>query len=232
MSRPSKAKRRVEGIVLHLRDFQDSHRIVEFLTLEEGKLSLIARGARASRKRFTGILDRFNHLSAVVSPGRELWTVHEVSPVRLRLNLRRNLDAINRAHQMIEWCRMLSSEQDAAPNRFRFLNHALNLLDEGKLARAAGVYPRLLSDAGIMPTLGNCVHCRRSQENGFKGSLVSGKGFVCESCMKPTRRISPDAIRVFQGEWCEDTAVADEVEMTLSHWLQGELGRPLNVVRI
>jgi recombinational DNA repair protein (RecF pathway) len=127
---------------------------------------------------------------------------------------------------------MLSSEQDAAPNLFRFLNHALNLLDEGNLARAAGVYPRLLSDAGIMPTLGNCVHCRRSLADGLKGSLISGKGFVCVNCTRPTRWISPDAIRVLQGEWCEDTEVADEVETTLSHWLQGELGRPLKVIRI
>lgn len=193
---------------------------------------MIARGARASRKRFAGILDQFNHLSAIVSPGRELWSVFEVAPVRLRLSLRRDLNAMNRAQQIIEWCRVLSSEHDVSPKLYLFLNHALNLLDSGHLARAAGVYPRLLAEAGIMPHVGGCVRCNRCVTADFQGSLVMGVGLVCRDCSGHSGMISVAALRVVSGERCEEPMVANEVEAVLTGWLEGELGKALKVLSL
>ena len=47
------------GIVVGSRIFSESGRFVDLLTKEYGRISLVARGARASKKRFAGALDLF-----------------------------------------------------------------------------------------------------------------------------------------------------------------------------
>ena len=190
---------------------------------------MIARGARASRKRFAGILDQFNSLSAVVSPGRELWSVFEVSPLRLRLSLRRDLDAMGRAQRIIEWSRVLSSEQEVSPNFYQFINHALDLVDEGKLARAVAVYPRLLAEAGIMPYVGRCARCQCVFSADRRGSLGAGIGLICDRCVSSSNSLSWESIKVLQGGRCENGRIADEVEAFLSRWLEQEVGVTLKV---
>ena len=46
------AEERTPAIVLRARDYSESDRIVTLLTRDMGKLSGIARGAKASRRRF------------------------------------------------------------------------------------------------------------------------------------------------------------------------------------
>ncbi|HSM92508.1 MAG TPA: DNA repair protein RecO, partial [Anaeromyxobacteraceae bacterium] len=55
---------KVEGIVLRVVDYGESDRIVTLLTRERGKVGAYARGARASRRRFPGLLEPFTLLSA------------------------------------------------------------------------------------------------------------------------------------------------------------------------
>ena len=54
------------GVVVQLRNAGESDRVVELLTVEEGRLALYARGARASRKRFAGVLDDGRRIVDVV----------------------------------------------------------------------------------------------------------------------------------------------------------------------
>jgi len=232
VSRLSKARRNIDGVVLHLRDFQDSHRIVEFFSPEEGRLSLMARGARASKKRFAGVLDQFSRLRAVVSPGRDLWSVYEVAPVQLRLNLRTCRESMNRATVLVEWTRILVPEEQAAPEFFRFFDHALTLLNGGELSRAVGVYPRLLDDSGMLPELLACAGCGREIVAGDRAGLMTGEGLACTRCSPRRDLLSSEAIKVIRGARCETAEVALEVERVLSLWLQNEVGQPLRTLSL
>ena len=50
------------------------------LTRERGKLSAFARGARASRRRFAGVLEPFHLLSAEIAErGGDLWSLESAS---------------------------------------------------------------------------------------------------------------------------------------------------------
>src|SRR5271156_2183074 len=50
------------AIVLRARDYSESDRIVTVLTREFGKLGGIAKGAKASRRRFERKLEPFSHV--------------------------------------------------------------------------------------------------------------------------------------------------------------------------
>src|SRR5271168_3679550 len=56
------AEESTPAIVLRARDYSESDRIVTLLTREFGKLSGIAKGAKASRRRFERKLEPFSHV--------------------------------------------------------------------------------------------------------------------------------------------------------------------------
>jgi hypothetical protein len=57
-----------EAILLRAVDFGESDRIAHLLTPEVGRLTVIAKGARRSVRRFPGTLDVFNHLRVAYRP--------------------------------------------------------------------------------------------------------------------------------------------------------------------
>ncbi|MFN7531060.1 MAG: DNA repair protein RecO, partial [Gemmatimonas sp.] len=48
-----------DAIVLHVADYLESSRILRLVTREAGVQSVVARGARSSRKRFGSAVDLF-----------------------------------------------------------------------------------------------------------------------------------------------------------------------------
>ena len=52
-----------EAIVLRAVEYGESDVIAHLLMPEQGRLTVIAKHARKSRRRFPGSLDLFNHLS-------------------------------------------------------------------------------------------------------------------------------------------------------------------------
>ena len=59
-----------EALVLRVVDFGESDRIAHLLTPATSRLTVIAKGARRSRRRFPGTLDLFNHLAVRVERRR------------------------------------------------------------------------------------------------------------------------------------------------------------------
>lgn len=68
------------AVVLKRTDFGESDRIVTLFTSEWGKVSVFARGARRSQKRFGAGLDLFAIIDAAVrmDPQRDLWGLEEI----------------------------------------------------------------------------------------------------------------------------------------------------------
>lgn len=82
------------GIVIRCKDYSESSQLVWLYTKDFGKIKVIAKGSRASIKKFKGKLDLFNLCDVVFyrSPRRELHTLSECdvlepfSKIRLDLN--------------------------------------------------------------------------------------------------------------------------------------------------
>jgi len=59
-----------QGILIRRLDYSDSDLILTFLTKSHGKISVIAKSAKKSVKRFGGILELFYLLELVIRPGK------------------------------------------------------------------------------------------------------------------------------------------------------------------
>jgi DNA repair protein RecO (recombination protein O) len=72
-----------DALLLRAVDYRDADRVVTFFTHELGMVSAIARGARASKKRFGGLLEPYLVVRVELEPSRgELMTLRRAEPVR------------------------------------------------------------------------------------------------------------------------------------------------------
>ena len=71
------------AILLRRLEYGDFDLILTFMSLERGKISLIAKSAKKSKKRFAGILELFSLIEAVASTGKGRGLPVRLEPVRL-----------------------------------------------------------------------------------------------------------------------------------------------------
>jgi DNA repair protein RecO (recombination protein O) len=157
----------IRGTVIHVTAFDESSRVIEVLTAEEGKLALVARGARASKKRFAGGLDLFTTLELDVVPTRHLWRLDSSRLIAARVGIRASLDAFERAGRLTECARWLTNAHQPSPDQARALGDGLDACDRGALAEAVLAYPRLLAAAGILPDLAIFDRLAADQQNAI-----------------------------------------------------------------
>jgi recombinational DNA repair protein (RecF pathway) len=189
----------MRGIIVHSTPFDESSRVVELLTAAEGKLGCVARGARASKKRFSGGLDIFSTVSVEVQPSTSasgLWRLDSAGVVAARLGIRKSLEAFERAGRLTEGARSLANPHQRADEQLAALEYGLDACDRGELRSAIAAYPRLLAAAGIMP---------------------DDDALAC----------APEIAAAFLSGDAPNMTIADAVESIALAWVEDHIGRPL-----
>lgn len=209
-------RRTLEGIVVQRRDFGDAHRIVELLSADEGRISVLARAGRKSRRRFPGALDLFVTLRGQMVASGNLWTLSSAEVVAPRLQIRNRLDAFARASQLVELARYLAPERQEAHALVAVLNDALDRIAGGDVVSATLAYPALLKVAGILPDTAKCARCGSAQEGG----RVIAHEFVCSRCHAGGDPWPRGVLDVWAGGLPEDEKVADAVEASILIYVQ------------
>jgi DNA repair protein RecO (recombination protein O) len=118
---------RDEAFLLRAVDYRDHDRIVTLLTREHGAIGVMARGARRSRKRFSGALEPFQRVAITWKPGRGLGTLAEAVVRRSHPALLGSLAKLRIAGEGTSFVRTLCAEGQAEPVVFdeleRFFEH-------------------------------------------------------------------------------------------------------------
>ena len=176
-------KAQSEAIVLRLTDYGEADRIVSLFTLEQGRLSGVARGAKRSRKRFGGALESFAHLrlQLQLQLGAGLPTLLSADIVSIFPGIRADLAKIGCAAYACELVERLAPEAEANPRLFRLLFSYLERLDLAppspsdrrffavNLLKILGYQPQL-EVGGISAATGQLL--ARAMQTGRFGSIV------------------------------------------------------------
>lgn len=188
--------KRLEGAALVLQSvvFRESDLIVTLLTEEAGKVSAIARGARASRRRFAGALEPIHTITAVVEDrGGDLASMKDASILTPRIALVGSLVAVEAAGRALRWARALCPPRTPERAVFASLTRLLDQLEQDcasgvdaaanapvALARAS---LEMLTAAGYGLDLGECVRCGTPcpPERAVTVDAQAG-GVVCRAC--------------------------------------------------
>ncbi|MBW2449181.1 MAG: DNA repair protein RecO [Deltaproteobacteria bacterium] len=178
------------AILLRRMDYGDFDVIITFFTLKRGKLSLIAKSAKKSVKRFAGILELFSVLEVVAGTGRgKGMTVLQEAVLKqpfsaIRADFRKTAYASYWAELIYNWI----EENFKQVSLYHLFEHVLAELDSGRTA-AAGLnilfQMRFLALSGHRPNLNNCSVCRKELENIKQDKFVLDSqrgGIVCKNC--------------------------------------------------
>lgn len=224
----------VSALLLRKTDYGDSDLVLNVLTDELGRIAVMARAARASRRRFAGGIEPFHglrlHLDAPLHG--ELYRLRETRLEVPRLGLTSSLVALNAAGRALTWVRQTTVAHEPELAIFQACNRLLDALDLAPPATTrAG--EALVSEFGLvlLTALGwalelkRCVRCSRPCPDASPATLDPRHGgLVCRRCGGATYKLTPKLrqcmLAAQLGEHTEVSAddagtVLDIVEATL-----------------
>jgi DNA repair protein RecO (recombination protein O) len=185
------SEHRTRGLVLRTFDQGESDRLVHLYTEALGRVSVIAKGARRSRRRFPGLLELFNLLDArIVEPPRaQLARLEGASLARAFEGLSADLGRYAIACQLLELLDRLTGEREPNPQLFQFAVGVLGVLDGERPdpLLALLVLTKTLARLGYRPELVHCASCGVALEEaeGSPAFVPRHGGAVCEGCSEP-----------------------------------------------
>jgi DNA repair protein RecO (recombination protein O) len=176
---------RAEAIVLRSIRYGEADRILHLYTLDRGRVSAIAKGARRARSRFGARLEPFMRVDAQLHEGRsEMLTVTGVDSVAVHSGLREHAATLDTAARACDAVARLFETSDPHPEVFYLLANELALLSADAAHAHAGnglaFRIKLMLAAGIVPQLAACAMCGETDHlRGFSGAAG---GVVCAAC--------------------------------------------------
>jgi DNA repair protein RecO (recombination protein O) len=203
---------RLNAVVVGSVDVADTHRILRVLSAEEGRGSVMVRGARSSRRRYAGALDPGTQSILIRNRRKgQLDTLKEVDVVSSPKLARRDLDRLTYLLYGCELCARLAPEGHPAPKLFKLLVTWLAVLEgasqPGSASRVA-LEAKALTFAGLTPVLDRCSRCNRAPFDPMAFNMEAG-GAVHAHCAGGSN-ISVDLLR--QMEALRRTPLVETVE--------------------
>lgn len=126
-----------QAIILSTLDYGESDRIISLFSLEQGRIRAFAKAARASRKRFGGMLEPGNRLELTLQvKDQGLSRLERVESAVCHPGLRDSLENLALALYGCELVEALTPEGLPLPRLYRLLVALLEHLDSGEATQA------------------------------------------------------------------------------------------------
>ena len=179
------------AIMIRRTDYGDYDLILTFFSLARGKISMIAKAAKKSTKRFGGILELFSELEVVGSSGRGkgLPVLQEAALKRPFSEIRADITRTAYASYWAELIHDWMPEYERQAELYDLFKRVLSELDSGR-SSAAGLsvlfQMRLLNISGHRPNLSHCWRCQNPLAATVSGKLVfdiARGGISCRRCV-------------------------------------------------
>jgi DNA repair protein RecO (recombination protein O) len=187
------------AIMLRKLDFGDYDLIITFFTLKEGKVTVIAKSAKKSTKRFGGILELFSALDVVYSTGRKKGL-----PVLLEAALKHPFPSIRSSMSKTAyasyWTELINEGMEDGQIDallYQLFYHVLQELDAGASSEGALsilFQMRFMKMLGLAPNLQRCAACRVDMEEIKEPKVMFNPakgGIICGQCAAETGRNIP-----------------------------------------
>lgn len=190
------------GIVIRHKDYAENHKILTIFTETNGKISVMARGARKMRSRLASITQLFTEAHYSYFKGSKgMGMVSQGDTIHSFRDLRQDLKKTTYASYFAEW--MNKATEDDQPNQrlFLLLRQCFLFLEDGKDAQiVARLFElKMLESSGYNPVLDRCASCG-SVQGTFTFSVREG-GLLCGTCSNGdelTHRISPASFNILR----------------------------------
>ncbi len=219
---------RDSAIVLKRLDYSESSQIVVVMTRANGKVRLIAKGARRStRKRFNPGMELLEAGEIVFSvrhvQQEALATMTDWKATRAFWELRERLDRLYAAQYAADITARLTEDWDVHAQVYDSLYATLDRTARGHAAlRELVAFQRtLLTESGVMPRFDKCVSCTQSLDatrdvyfSSFEGGLLCRD---CEPARVEKRRVTVSPAALCDGTFDTEADVGGAFDLFNYH---------------
>ena len=225
----------LKTIVIRKVDYGESDLILGLLTKTEGKISVFARGAKRSKKRFGSALDLFVEMDAQVKAPRNLhglWTLESIQIQNTHVKLRQNLMSISTTSYVSECLWHLLGDGDPHEDIYLWLQKTFRLMSEfpDDLVAHVKLDLEMLQLCGYRPSWKSCVECHQMITAQKVFFAYDRGGVLCANCKKSNYGswLRPDAFeKTLQGEHVEKRDLYN-LRQSLNGFVNFTLGRMPN----
>ena len=122
-------ERTVQAIVLRRRDSGESDRRLTVLTVESGKMDVLAKGARKSASRLSGISEPLSACVMTLAEGKRTAFVTQAQPLASYRGLRTDFERLSYALALVELYAAVLPIDEPFPEAFDLLSRSLRHLE-------------------------------------------------------------------------------------------------------
>ena len=210
-----------KAIVLSFEDFGEADRYVTLFTQNWGMITVLAKAARKSKRRYVGGLDLFCHNEIFIRgepKGRPYLT--ELVVLNSFPGIRDNLEKLLAAGTCTQWIKKLADTSIPMESVYRLFGQTLSLIEKETDTERFGLLHlvfklKLLSLLGLKPRVDQCTRCDNTDfltNTIFRFEMGAG-GIICDPCVTQARL--GDRIELMGHERHFLHAID---AMKLSHW--------------
>jgi DNA repair protein RecO (recombination protein O) len=238
----------VEALLLQVKIYGEADLIVDFFSLQAGRMRGIAKGAKKSKKRFVNCLEPLNRvrLHLFEKQNSSLVRIDQGELLDPYAGIRKDFRKWGQASFFCEMIQELFAVGDINSGVFELLKESLKVLEQEKGEQEIfSIFQiRLLKLAGYALYLKECLHCgKRAEEiQSLYFSLAQG-GMCCPACLKGDRgmRLTLGAVQSIRQSMNLDfpqvlrirfsQEIKGEIESLLEHFSGHVMGKELSSVR-
>ncbi|SDY52172.1 DNA replication and repair protein RecO [Evansella caseinilytica] len=173
---------KVEGIIIRTTDYGETNKILTLFTRENGKIAVMARGAKRPKSRFASSAQLFNYGIFVYQRVTGIGTLNQADIVESFRDVRSDLKLTAHGAYIVELLDRLTDDQVRNPYLFELVYQLFVYMNEGVdpdiLTRIFET--KMLEVAGVAPALEYCALCG-SVEGPFVFSMKHS-GILCWRC--------------------------------------------------
>jgi len=176
------------AVIIRSMDFSESDKLVTFFTQKCGKIKGIAKGAKRSKKRFSGTLELFSlvNLQFFEKSTSDLTRIDHCDLIKAFSEIRRDIKKVGYASYFMELIDEIVGEKEKNSELFEPLVTLLSVLNGNKkfsegIVRIFEI--RFLSILGYQPNLNSCTLCRNVFQNEAQVWFSPSQGgAICHKC--------------------------------------------------
>lgn len=175
-----------KGVVLRETQTKEADKILTVLTAEQGRIAVIARGARRKNSKIAAASELLAYSELVLYEQRGWMMLDEASTLELWDNVRRDVELLSLASYFAEMAEAVAGEEDAGALLSLLLNalYALNTLDKPPEQVKAAFELKLLSISGYEPLVADCAVCGTTAPEAPLFDASEGV-VLCKACAGP-----------------------------------------------
>lgn len=190
-----------EGIVIRTNNYGESNKIVTIYSRENGKLGVMARGAKKTNSRLSSVSQLFTYGYFLFQKSSGLGTLQQAETITSMRHIREDLFKTAYATYVVELIDKGTEERKPNPFLFEMLFQTLTYINEEYDPDiVTHIFEmKMLPVLGLYPSLDKCAVCGET-EGEFSFSFKEN-GIICHRCLgnDPYHyKVSPQTIKLLR----------------------------------